>query len=31
VLLHNALDNLPLFAAIYSDPGERDLSDAEVD
>src|SRR5665213_829371 len=31
VLLHNALDNLPLFAAIYADPGERNLSNAEID
>src|ERR1022692_4032208 len=26
VLLHNALDNLPLFAAIDANPGERNLS-----
>src|SRR5665213_420815 len=31
MLLHNAVDNLPLFAAIYADPGERHLADAEID
>src|SRR5665213_4548569 len=31
MLLHNALDNLPLFAAVNAYPGECHLSDAEID